>query len=395
MPAPGLSHIAGAGAMDPSLGPRLDAAAAALCAARSPALRAGILASDESTPTLGRRLTAAGLPNDAPTRAAWRECMYGAELGVNGISGAIVFEEALEQKTHGGQPLLRLLTDQGVAVGVKADQGLAPLDGGAEGETRTKGLPRLARGAAKEWAAAGASFAKWRAALRVPPSPEAVRVNVEELARYAAACQAAGLVPVVEPELLIDGAHDAETAASALRTLLKALFAALKAHGVRTSGVLLKIMPAVPGADADPTTPRPSDAALATLTIDSLAATVPADVPGVMLLSGGLGEEGATRVLNACAAEAASRSCPWAVSYSFGRALQASCMAAWAAGRREGEEAEAAALPAARAALEAAASANSAAAAGAFAGEHPAANGEARDLREGFRGFRDDAASKE
>lgn len=378
--------------MDPALGPRLDARAAALCAARTPGRRAGILASDESTPTLGRRLAAAGLPNDEATRAAWRECLYGARLADNGIAGAIVFEEALAQTARGGRPLLSLLAAQGVAVGVKADQGLTPLEeGGAPGETRTKGLARLARGAARGWASSGASFAKWRAALCVPPSADAVRVNAAELAEYAAACQAAGLVPVVEPELLIDGAHGAEAAAAALRTVLGALFLELKARNVRTSGMLLKVMPAVPGADADPAAPRPPDAALAALTIDALAATVPSDVPGIMLLSGGLSEEAATRVLHACAAEAAARSCPWAISYSFGRALQASCMAAWARGRREG--AEAAALPAARAAVEAAAAANSAAAAGAFTGEHPAAQG--GDLREGFRGFRDDAASKE
>lgn len=368
---------------------RLAQIAARLTAPLSNGGRAGIGAFDESPSTLGKRLTSAGLPTDAATRCAWRECLYGAKLAENGLAGVISFEEALDQTARDGRPLPSLLTDQGVLIGIKADQGLAQLDveGAAPEETHTRGLERLAEASAA-WAARGAAFTKWRAALRLDaatgaPTAAAITANADELAEYALVSQRAGLVPIVEPELLIDGAHDADAAAAALTRVLTAVVSALTTRGVHLPGVLLKIMAVVPGADAAGA--RPPDATLAAATLDVLDACLPAETGGVVFLSGGLSEEGATCLLQATAVAARARTSPWPLSFSFGRALQASSLCLWAAGWAT--DAEAAALPPARAAVEAAARVNAAAAGGVYSGPHPAAG--QGDLREGFRGFRD------
>lgn len=305
-----------------------------------------------------------------------------------------------------------------------------------EGDTVTRGLDRLPEACAG-WRAQGATFTKWRSALAIReregpnsssfgPSPAAVAANAEQLARYAAASQAHGLVPLVEPELLIDGSHSAEDAAAALREVLTAVFAAIEkvnreaaaaaegkegsVNAVALSGLLLKLMPCVPGADSTEPSP-PSDERLAALTLDAVRECVPREVPGIVLLSGGLSERRATEVLQAINAEKQRRIAsageegengyPWAISFSFGRALQASAMRLWSAGKKESageetEEKERASIAAARAAVEVSSGANREASLGMYTGPHPtASNDVAADLREGFRGFRDDAVARE
>jgi fructose-bisphosphate aldolase, class I len=353
----------------------------------------GIAATDESPPTLGRRLEKAGVDNTPAARAAWRACLYGADVG-RSISGAIVFAEALDQVApdDGATPIPALLTRQGVLVGVKADLGLEPLvtPGAAPGETVTKGLDGLA-GRAAAWRAAGVSFTKWRAALRVqadgsPPTRAAIDANASQLAQYAVVCQAAGLVPIVEPEVLIDGAHDAASSAAAAAAVLSAVVAALGSSGADLGALLIKPTPILPGADCP--APRPAWADLAGHTLDVLSSTVPPAVPGVCFLSGGLSEADATACLDAINRRRDATH-PWALTFSFGRALQASALAEWAAGvRAAGLPGPPAAVAAARAAFEAAARANAAASVGQFTGPHPADGKGGVSLREEFRGWR-------
>jgi fructose-bisphosphate aldolase, class I len=353
----------------------------------------GIAATDESPPTLGKRLEKADVQNTPAARAGWRGALYGADVGA-WISGAILFSEALDQTDDAVVPLPHLLRRQGVLVGVKADLGLEPLtaDGAAPGETITKGLDGLATRAAA-WKAAGAAFVKWRAALRVgaggaPPSPPAIAVNAAQLAEYAVVSQAAGLVPIVEPEILIDGDHDAGASAEAASAVLAAVVAALRSAGADLTALLIKPTPILPGADCP--APRPGWAELADLTLGVLCRAVPPEVPGVAFLSGGLSEADATACLNAInARRSVSDHGPWALTFSFGRALQASALDAWTAGMREagGPPCPPAAVAAARAAFEAAAAANAAACVGQFTGPHPA-DGKGGSLREDFRGWR-------
>jgi fructose-bisphosphate aldolase class I len=372
----------------------LDAVAAALVARGK-----GIAATDESPPTLGRRLEAAGVANTPSARAAWRACLYGAEVG-DSLAGCIIFSEALSQAAPDGTPIPALLTRQGILVGVKADLGLEPLDGGAPGETVTRGLDGLAARAAV-WKGAGASFAKWRAALRVgaggaPPSPAAIAANASQLAEYAVVCQAAGLVPIVEPEVLIDGPHGAPASAAALEAVLKGVVSALVSSGARLEALLIKPTPVLPGADCafDPASnnPRPSWEILAGMTLAALAAALPPAIPGVAFLSGGLSEADATACLNAVNqaknAAPAPAAYPWALTFSFGRALQASALREWTRGVVAGGlPGPPAAVAAARAAFRAAAHANAAASRGEFKGPHPA-EGVTASLREDFRGWR-------
>jgi len=392
-------------AMPPPLAPpptTLSAVAAALVARGK-----GIAATDESPPTLGRRLEAAGVANTPEARAAWRACLYGADIG-HFISGVIIFSEALHQTAPDGTPIPALLTRQGILVGVKADLGLEPLTspGAAPGETTTRGLEGLAARAAA-WKAEGVSFVKWRAALRVgacgaPPSAVAIAENAAQLAAYAVTAQAAGLVPVVEPEVLIDGAHGAPASAAAAEAVLRGVVAALVGAGADLGGLLIKPTPVLPGADWAPPPPpppggwrRPAWEELAGLTLGALAAAVPPAVPGIVFLSGGLSEADATACLDAlnrarhAAPEAERGAYPWALTFSFGRALQASALAAWTAGVvRAGLPGPPDAVAAARAAFAGAAAANAAAAVGAFVGPHPAEGRQGSSLREDFRGWR-------
>jgi fructose-bisphosphate aldolase class I len=338
----------------------------------------GILASDESVPTIGKRLEKAGLVNDEATRRQYRDIFYrprgggdgdgggDAGLGAAGISGAILFKEALDQSCCCSTPNLTFvegLKRQGVLVGVKVDAGLEPLQsaGALAGETQTRGLDALPA-LVQEVAARGATFAKFRCALRMAsdgasssssgPSEGAIDVNARQLAEYAAICQAGGgdansaLLPIVEPELLIDGAHDAAAFELASARVISATVAALwRQPGIALDGLLLKPQMICPGSEWRPSSSSPSSAAgglpispeeVAARTLRVMRSTVPPAIPGIMFLSGGQTERQATEnldALNRLATEggrASSAAAPWALSFSFGRGLQASVLKTWA-----------------------------------------------------------------
>ncbi|KAG2500563.1 hypothetical protein HYH03_001334 [Edaphochlamys debaryana] len=353
----------------------LAATAAALAAPGK-----GLLASDESTGTIGKRLEKAGLPNTEDIRRAYREIYYTAPGMGQYISGVIMYKETLYQSTADGRKFVDVLKEAGIMPGIKVDEGLAPLPDGGDGETYTRGLEGL-EAACREYAAAGARFAKWRATLKVTdtlPSDLAVERNADDLARYAKICQECGLVPVVEPEILIDGSHSQERFGAVTERVVGACVAALWKHGVSLEGCLLKPQMVIPGAEAEGGKAAPEQVAAAT--VAALRRVVPPAIPGVMFLSGGQTEEEATRNLDALNREArrAGR-CPWALSFSFGRALQASVLKLWAADRTRVAEAQAMALALARV--------NSEAALGTYCGEqHPSTLG-AATLHENFRGW--------
>ena len=282
------------------------------------------------------------------------------------ISGVILFEETLFQNATDGRPFVEILNAAGILPGIKVDKGVVNLPGTDE-ETTTQGIDDLGARAAKYYAA-GARFAKWRAVLKISetaPSPLAIRENAHGLARYAQICQQNGLVPIVEPEILTDGAHSIDKCAAATEAVLAAVYRALSDHHVLLEGTLLKPNMVTPGAEAEPASP--ADVALAT--VRALSRTVPAAVPGVVFLSGGQSEEDASVNLNAMNAAAAKSpggdgssfpKKPWNLSFSYGRALQASALRAWG-GKDEN-------LAAGAAAFLARAAANSAATVGEYKG---------------------------
>ncbi|KAM3577386.1 hypothetical protein VYU27_000815 [Nannochloropsis oceanica] len=303
----------------------------------------GLLAADESVPTLGKRLVAAGLVNDEETRRAYREVLFGhPEMGEY-LSGAILFSETLGQKAikdPEGRLFPALLQSKGVLPGVKVDTGLEPL-GYSPRETHTTGMDDLMK-RCQGFYAQGARFAKWRAVIRIDetaqlPTRACMQINSAELARYAAVCQACGLVPIVEPEILIEGSHTAETFARVTEAALSEVYYTMAQAKVFLEGTLLKPQMVMPGVDSTPEErPTPEEAARRTLEV--LRRRVPPAVPGIMFLSGGQTEEQATQnltLINQLAKRAPSSfrpsltTCPWILSFSFGRSLQASVLAAW------------------------------------------------------------------
>ncbi|KAH6590355.1 hypothetical protein BASA50_009330 [Batrachochytrium salamandrivorans] len=318
----------------------------------------GILAADESTGTIGKRFSPIQVENVEENRRVYRELLFtaGSEISQY-LGGAILFEETLFQKTAAGKPFAEVLKEQGILVGIKVDKGTAELSG-TDGETTTTGLDGLAERCQKYYQA-GARFAKWRSVLKIGngmPSHLSVIENANVLARYASICQANGLVPIVEPEILMDGDHNLETAVEAAQTVLSAVYKALADHKVFLEGTLLKPNMVCPGADCK-TKYSAVDIARATVTV--LRRTVPAAVPGITFLSGGQSEEDATVHLNAmnCVPEVR----PWAITFSYGRALQATVLKVWS-GKSEN-------IPAAKQALLVRAKANSEAALGKYKGD--------------------------
>ncbi|KAI8464893.1 MAG: fructose-bisphosphate aldolase [Monoraphidium minutum] len=346
----------------------------------------GLLASDESPATIGKRLEKAGIGNTPEARRAYRELFYTAPGIGAAFSGVIMHKETLGQRVAGGARFVDVLAAQGVLAGVKVDEGLVPLEGGEPGETSTRGLETL-EASCREYAAAGARFAKWRAALKVVegscPSQLAVETNATQLAEYAAICQSAGLVPIVEPELLIDGPHSAEVFAEASERVICACVAALWRRGVALEACLLKPQMVVQGTECAASKAGPKAVAAATLRV--MRRAVPPAVAGIMFLSGGQSEEEATLNLDAInkMAQAEGRA-PWALSFSFGRGLQASVLKLWS-------DAPPSRAAEARAMAAALARANAAAARGAYAGPHPSLLG--GSLHETFRGWGGDAAA--
>jgi len=286
----------------------------------------GILAVDESTKTIGKRLSDIGVENTEENRQSYRGMLFTTpDLG-NYISGAILYEETLYQNHADGESMVDKLNKQGIIPGIKVDKGLKPLPGALDHETYCSGLDELTE-RASDYYVRGARFAKWRAVLQITkdgPSSLAIQENAWGLARYARAVQEAGLVPIIEPEILMDGDHDILTTAEIQEKIIKEVYFVCQQNGVYLEGTLLKPSMTVSGADykgkSDPKT-----VALATVT--TLLRSVPAAVPGIVFLSGGLSEEEASSYLNEMNLLAIDK--PWNLSFSYGRALQHSCLRAW------------------------------------------------------------------
>jgi fructose-bisphosphate aldolase, class I len=287
----------------------------------------GILAADESTGTIGKRFAPIDVENVEENRRAYRELLFTAPGVENYISGVILFEETLYQKTADGKPFVELLNEKGIIAGIKVDKGPRELRG-TDGETYTQGFDDLAVRCA-EYYKAGARFAKWRAVLKIDeasgcPSELAIEENARGLARYAAICQDNGLVPIVEPEVLCDGSHSIEVCFKATVRAIAACYKALHDAHVYLEGTLLKPNMVIAGKGSG-VTASPVDVAIATVT--ALQRTVPCAVPSINFLSGGQSEEEASLNLSAMNALGAVK--PWQLSFSYGRALQASTLKAW------------------------------------------------------------------
>jgi fructose-bisphosphate aldolase class I len=286
--------------------------------------RKGVLAADESTGTIAKRFKSIGLESTEEHRRAYRELLFTAEEAAPYIGGVILFDETIRQKTKDGTPFPQLLARQGSLPGIKVDAGAKPLAGSPQ-ETVTEGLDGL-RERLAGYRELGARFTKWRAVITIGPglpTPYCTHVNAHALGRYAALSQEAGLVPIVEPEVLMDGAHDIGRCFEVTEATLHAVFHELALQGVRLEGTLLKPNMVVPGKDSPK---QASVAEVAEATVRCLQRTVPPAVPGIVFLSGGQTEEEATSHLNAM--NALGRQ-PWELSFSYGRALQQSALAAW------------------------------------------------------------------
>uniref|UniRef100_UPI0035C94689 class I fructose-bisphosphate aldolase n=1 Tax=uncultured Sphingomonas sp. TaxID=158754 RepID=UPI0035C94689 len=286
----------------------------------------GLLAIDESIATCNARFATLGIPQSEESRRAYREMLLTTPRLAGSISGAILCDETFHQSTANGTAFLDLLADSGILAGIKVDLGAVPLAGRA-GETVTEGLDGLRQRLAG-YAELGARFAKWRAVFRIgreTPSVMSIHANVHALARYAALCQEAGLVPIVEPEVVMDGAHSIERCGSVTEAVLRAVFRALYAQDVSLEGMILKPNMVLPGAPCpDPV----SHEDVAHATIDCLLRSVPAAVPGVTFLSGGQPAELASGRLNAMNGRSKD-AMPWALSFSFARAVQQPALGLW------------------------------------------------------------------
>jgi len=288
----------------------------------------GILAADESSGTIKKRFDTIGLTSTEEARRDYRELLFRAEDAMrNFISGVILYDETIRQKAADGTPLSELIRRAGAVPGIKVDAGAKPL-ALSNGETITEGLDGLA-GRLKEYYALGARFAKWRAVIDIGegrPSYNAINANAQALARYAALCQAAGIVPIVEPEVLMDAghsAHDIDTCYRVTEWTLKEVFQQLYYANVRLEGMILKPNMVVPGKHASVQASREE---VAEKTLRLLKACVPPAVPGIAFLSGGQSDEDATAHLSLMNA---AGPLPWTLTFSYGRALQAAAIQAW------------------------------------------------------------------
>jgi fructose-bisphosphate aldolase class I len=286
----------------------------------------GILAADESTATIGKRLSDIGVENNEDNRRAYRQLLFSTDkvLGDN-ISGVILFHETVYQKSDSGVPFIKLLEERGIIPGIKVDKGVVPLAGSIN-ECTTQGLDGLAERCA-QYKKDGCHFAKWRCVLKIDshtPSYQAMLENANVLARYASICQQNGLVPIVEPEVLPDGNHDLETAQKVTEQVLAFVYKALADHHVYLEGTLLKPNMVTAGQSC---TKKYSAEQNALATVTALQRTVPPAVAGVTFLSGGQSEADATLNLNAINKTPGRK--PWALTFSFGRALQASVLTTW------------------------------------------------------------------
>jgi fructose-bisphosphate aldolase class I len=285
----------------------------------------GILAADESTGTIQKRFDKIGVANTEENRRDYREMMFRAEGGMKHVSGVILFDETIRQKAKDGTMLVKLIEQAGAVPGIKVDKGAQPL-AGSPGDTVTEGLDGL-RDRLAEYHKLGARFAKWRATYDPTggkPSYNSISANAHALARYAALCQENGIVPIVEPEVLMDGDNTIETCEAITEWVLKQVFQELYYANVALEGMVLKPNMVISGMKAPK---RAGVEEVAERTVKILKRCVPSAVPGIAFLSGGQSDEEATAHLNAM--NAANPNLPWALTFSYGRALQAAPQKAW------------------------------------------------------------------
>ncbi len=303
----------------------------------------GILAADESTGTIQKRLAGINVESTEENRRAYRELLFTTEGAGDYISGVILFDETLRQSTKDGKPFVRCLDAAGIIPGIKVDKGAKQLAVALE-EKVTEGLDGL-REQLNEYSDLGARFTKWRAVITIGdgiPSRYCIEANAHALGRYAALSQEAGLVPIVEPEVLMDGDHDIEHCREVTEATLHAVFHQLFEQRIALEGMLLKPNMVVSGKDC-PT--QAGVEAVAKITVKTLRRCVPAAVPGIVFLSGGQSEEEATVHLNAMNAIGSQ---PWELSFSYGRALQQSALQVWSGDPARVQAAQAAYLHRAR-----------------------------------------------
>ena len=291
----------------------------------------GILAADESNGTMSNRLEAVGVSASADTRRAYRTNLFATKGYEDAISGVILFDETIRQKMPDGQPIPLALSSKGVHPGIKVDTGAKEL-ANHSGEKITEGLDGLSD-RCHEYFSMGARFAKWRAVITIgdnKPSDACISVNAHALARYASICQEQGLVPIIEPEVLMAGAHHAQTCYDVTARILEATFQACRIQGVHLPGALLKPNMIIAGLSCPNQITREE---VAKLTVDCLTKHVPHDLPGIVFLSGGQSDEDATAHLNLMNAMDIVH--PWELSYSYGRALLANALKTWASGEHD------------------------------------------------------------
>lgn len=286
----------------------------------------GIIAIDESAGTCKKRFDGVGIECTEENRRAYRELLLTTPNASEYLSGAILFDETIRQSTKDGVPFAKYMADNGMIPGIKVDKGTHPL-AGCPGEVVTEGLDGL-RERLQEYYKLGARFAKWRAVITIGddiPSGTCIESNAHALARYAALCQECGLVPMVEPEVLMDGDHDIETCYEVTEVTLRALFDALYQHNVMLEGTILKASMVLPGKDCPD---QASVEEVAEATLMCLKSAVPAILPGIVFLSGGQSDEAATAHLDAMNRMGPN---PWPLSFSYGRAMQQAALKLWSA----------------------------------------------------------------
>ena len=298
----------------------------------------GILAADESGGTIKRRFDTINVESTEENRRNYREMLFRTAGVADFVSGVILFDETIRQAAADGTPLVKVLSDQGIIPGIKVDKGTVPLPNSPD-ELVTEGLDGL-RNRLKEYVELGAGFTKWRAVISISdgtPSGYGLSANAHALARFAALSQEAGLVPIVEPEILRDGDHSIERCFEVTEETLREVFDQLAQQKVLLEGMLLKPSMVISGGSADQ---RAEPEVVAQMTLECLKRVLPSAVPGVVFLSGGEPDNSVTANLNAINKKAANYLSPWQLSFSFGRSLQGAPLVAWA-GKSENTEAAA------------------------------------------------------
>ena len=284
----------------------------------------GILAADESNPTCGKRFDSIGVESTESNRRDYREMLFRSSGIKDNIGGVILFDETIRQNAQDGTPLVELIKNQGALPGIKVDKGLAPLDSSPE-ETLTQGLDGLDE-RCKEYFTLGAKFTKWRAVIKISddiPTDACIQANMEALARYAKIVQENNMVPMVEPEVLMDGNHSIERCYEVTSKSLNTLFKCLKDQGVNIAGTILKPNMVTSGSTAEA---QASIQEVAEMTVQCLKENVPSDLPGITFLSGGQSDVNATAHLDAMNKIGGFS---WKLSFSYGRALQQPSLKAW------------------------------------------------------------------